>query len=47
MCIRIEKEGGATVHQNRTGIIKSQCKMMKTEEELKHLKIRERSQKSI
>lgn len=28
-------------------IIKSQCRMLKTEEELKHLKIGERSQKSI
>ena len=35
------------MHQNRTGIIKSQCRMLKTEEELKHLKIGERSQKSI
>ena len=35
------------MHQNRTGIIKSQYKMMKIEAELKHLKIGERSQKSI
>lgn len=46
MCIRIEKEGVNSA-QNRTGIIKSQCRMLKTEEELKHLKIGERSQKSI
>ena len=47
MCIRIEKEGGQQCIRIEPESLKSQCKMLKTEEELKHLKIGERSQKSI